>query len=94
MALNIKGVSDMAQCEDCLHYEICEIMSEQYGISKVYPSQCGFYTNTADVVPKSEVDKIISTFEVWLYKHYNGDITELEFYKLFAELKKKYTGGD
>ena len=46
----------MARCEDCLHYEICEIMNEQYGISKVYPSQCGFYTNTADVVPKSEVE--------------------------------------
>ena len=49
----------MARCEDCLHYEICEIMDEQYGISKVYPIQCGFYTNTADVVPKSDVARDI-----------------------------------
>ena len=48
---------------------------------------------TADVVPKSEVEEIIATFEVWLYKHYNGEITEWGFYKLFAELKKKYTEG-
>ena len=37
-------------CKDCIHYEICEIMSDQYGISKVPPSQCGFYKITADVV--------------------------------------------
>ena len=48
---------------------------------------------TADVVPKSEVNEIIGTFEVLLYKHYNGDITEREFYRLFAELKKKYREG-
>lgn len=37
-------------CKDCIHYEICEIMSDQYGISKIPPSQCGFYKPTADVV--------------------------------------------
>lgn len=37
-------------CKECLHYEICEIMSDQYGIPKVPPSQCGFYKLTADVV--------------------------------------------
>ena len=40
----------MSTCKDCVHYEICEIMSDQYGISKVPSSQCGFYKNTADVV--------------------------------------------
>lgn len=29
-------------CKDCIHYEICRIFSDQYGISKVYPSDCGF----------------------------------------------------
>lgn len=46
---------------------------------------------TADVVPKSEVDEIIGAFDTWLYKHYNGDISDWDLYKLFAELKKKYT---
>ena len=40
---------------------------------------------------KSEVDEIIGTFDTWLYKHYNGDISDWDLYKLFAELKKKYT---
>ena len=40
----------MSTCKDCIHYEICEIMSDQYGISKVPSCQCGFYKNTADVV--------------------------------------------
>lgn len=34
----------MSTCKDCIHYEICEIMSDQYGISKVPSCQCGFYT--------------------------------------------------
>ena len=29
-------------------------MHDQYGISKIYPSQCGYYRNAADVAPKSE----------------------------------------
>ena len=44
----------------------------------------------ADVVPKSEVDEIIGAFDTWLYKHYNGDISDWDLYKLFAELKNKY----
>lgn len=45
---------------------------------------------TADVVPKSEVDEIIGAFDTWLYKHYNGDISDWDLYKLFVKLKKKY----
>ena len=37
-------------CKDCIHYEICQIMSEQYGISKVPSCQCGFFKPSADVV--------------------------------------------
>lgn len=48
----------MANCEECSHYPICEIMSDQYGISKIYPSQCGYFQNSADVVPKSEVERL------------------------------------
>ena len=42
---------------------------------------------------KSEVDEFIGAFDVWLYKHYNGDISDWDLYKLFAALKKKYTEG-
>ena len=49
---------------------------------------------TADVASKSEVDEIIGAFDTWLYKHYNGDISDLDLYKLFAELKKKYAEGE
>lgn len=37
-------------CKDCIHYDICEIMHDQYGISKVSPSQCGYYKNAAEVI--------------------------------------------
>lgn len=40
----------MAKCEECLHYDVCEIMCNQYGIGKVHPSQCGYFKPTADVV--------------------------------------------
>ena len=40
----------MSTCKDCIHYEICDIMADQYGIPKVPSSQCGFYKNTTDVV--------------------------------------------
>lgn len=29
-------------CKDCIHYEICQIFSDQYGISKVSPIDCGY----------------------------------------------------
>ena len=44
----------MARCEECIHYEVCEIMSDQYGISKVHPIQCGLYKPTASVAPRTE----------------------------------------
>ena len=43
----------MSRCEECLHFEICDIMHDQYGISKIYPSQCGFFKKAADVVSRS-----------------------------------------
>ena len=49
----------MPKCEECLHYCICEIMHDQYGISKIYPSQCGYYCPTADVAPRADVAREI-----------------------------------
>lgn len=40
----------MSECKDCLHYDICDIMYEHYGIRKVPPSDCGHYKAKADVV--------------------------------------------
>ena len=57
-AVTEKGKNDMAECKECLHYEICEIMEDQYGISKVYPSQCGYFRIAADVVLKSEYERL------------------------------------
>lgn len=44
----------MAQCKECLHYEICEIMAEQYGVGRIAACQCGFYTNAAVTVRRGE----------------------------------------
>ena len=48
----------MARCEDCLHYEVCEALEQGNGLMKVSPIHCGFYKPSADVVPKSEVDRL------------------------------------
>ena len=47
-------------CKDCIHYDICEIMHDQYGISKVSPSLCGYYKNaTVVIVPPCKIGEPI-----------------------------------
>ena len=48
----------MARCEDCLHFEVCEALEQGNGLMKVPPIHCGCYKNAADVVPKSEVERL------------------------------------
>lgn len=38
----------METCKECLHYDLCNAL-EMNGISRVSPSQCGFYKPAADV---------------------------------------------
>ena len=45
----------MTQCEDCIHYGICT-----FHITGNENEKCPHYTPTADVVPKSEVESIIT----------------------------------
>lgn len=59
----------MATCKECLHYDLCEAL-EMNGLSKVHPSQCGFYKPTADVVPRSDYEQLLDDFEHAL--HYAG----------------------
>jgi putative component of membrane protein insertase Oxa1/YidC/SpoIIIJ protein YidD len=65
------GVSDMARCEECLHYELCSYntyeQAKYFGRDKeIYitiknNTACKFFKPTADVVPKSEVEKLERT---------------------------------
>lgn len=90
----------MKSCRDCVHYKPCEEWAiDCFHGNTIFPYEaetgeeiCEHYTPTTDVVPKSEVDEIIGAFDTWLYKHYNGDISDWDLYKLFAKLKKKYIG--
>lgn len=82
----------MAECKECLHYDICEIMHEQYGISKVYPSQCGYYKPAADVVPRAEVEKIFEEIDRYLIPK-QPPFVEMDYIK-FLEVKQKYTEGE
>ena len=79
----------MAQCKECIHYEICELYKTlgTYIISK----DCGFFTNKADVVPKSEVDNLKAEIER-LRRYNNGifDVLELAEYKI-SKLYNDYT---
>ena len=48
----------MARCEECLHFEVCEALEQGNGLMKVSPIHCGYYKPTADVAPKSEVERL------------------------------------
>lgn len=60
----------MVTCKECLHFEVCEAL-EQNGINKVSPIQCGCYKPTADVVPKTEVEKLQKELEIWKQNRFN-----------------------
>lgn len=36
-------------CKDCVHYELCEAL-EKNGISRIYPSRCGFFKDKTKFV--------------------------------------------
>ena len=47
----------MARCNECIHKEICQFYNALG--CKVLCQECGFFINKADVVPKSEVDRLV-----------------------------------
>lgn len=40
----------MAECKECLHFDVCEALENGNGIKKVHPIQCGCFKDKADVV--------------------------------------------
>ena len=53
----------MAQCKDCIHYEICdEYVSPCESFPEVDGCKC--FTNKADVVPKSEYEQLKHKYEL------------------------------
>lgn len=36
-------------CKDCIHFDICEIMEDQYGIKKLLPEQCHYSKDKSTV---------------------------------------------
>ena len=101
------------ECKDCIHWDKC---SKKDGKTRYYGKQCAannveilceWFVNTADVVPKSEVDDlrryIILNEDIAIKcKRENGEQNK-EYWKgkisafrqirayIDAELKKKYT---
>ena len=73
----------MAQCKDCIHYEICdEYVSPCESFPEVDGCKC--FLNKADVVPKSEVDKLQNKLIVWKQDRFNL-YQRLELYKMAQE---------
>ena len=83
----------MASCKECLHYKPCKDWAiDCFHGNSIFPYEaetakelCEYYTPTADVVPKSEVEKIFDEIE-------NCVIGIIE--PSFQELKKKYAEGE
>ena len=89
----------MARCEECLHFEVCEALEQGNGLMKVNPIHCGCYKNTADVAPKSEVEKLNKELDQLAEEHSDlivekdklFDIAEkqkLEIWRLEGEIER------
>lgn len=46
----------MARCENCIHYVVCK--TEEWFTEGFDNPECPYFFNTADVVPKSEVERL------------------------------------
>ena len=57
IAVTGKGRNDMARCKDCIHDKVCDEWAVTSGIPFVNSETCEHFAPTADVVPKSEVEK-------------------------------------
>ena len=55
-------MSDMARCEECLHFEVCEALEHGNGLMKVSPIHCGCYKPAADVVETEKYNDLREAF--------------------------------
>jgi len=89
----------MASCEDCIHNEVCIYKNhETYKTVQDLKNDCPECVPTADVAPKTEVAREILA-EIEKNMVVFGDATLSTYFrgigwKVFAELKKKYTEGN
>jgi hypothetical protein len=99
----------MVTCNDCIHRCVCPIADGcEYADEQHIRDDCEYFAHSADVVPKSEVVKVLDEIEKTIrgalvlicfsYKHNQKEIQcKKECYEDFlgyvAELKKKYTEG-
>ena len=49
----------MANCKDCIHYDVCESDSEDVALNLTWANKCQHFKDKADVVPKSEVERLV-----------------------------------
>lgn len=71
--------NDMATCKECLHFNVCESFCG--GIPRIMKNgnhadrDCGHYKPTADVVPKSEVERLEKEIKaLFAFKDYFSDL--------------------
>lgn len=89
----------MAQCKDCIHCAVCERLEEFRDplgwINTEDEFVCSYYREDADVVPKSDVEKIFEEIESKLMLNKAIHCGQKFYYTRLeddiAELKKKYT---
>ena len=78
----------MAQCKDCIHDKVCCEWALAIGMPFVNSDTCEHYT--ADVVPKSEVEKFAEEIKLEFYREFDEIIPSIMADKI-DEIKKKYT---
>lgn len=78
----------MANCKDCIHYDVCESDSEDVALNLTWANKCQHFKDKADVVPKSEVEKWFRECE-----ELQGRMIELksEVVEIFEEIEKVFT---
>lgn len=84
----------MVNCKDCIHYDVCESDSEDVALNLTWANKCQHFKDKADVVPKSEVDRLTVELEAMRgsansYKmHYEKAKQEVAR-EIFEEIEKQ-----
>ena len=68
----------METCKDCIHEKLCVIKAfpDAFENTEWSKKPCDHFKPTADVVPKSEVDKLIGKFECFLCHATGGRLSK------------------
>ena len=53
-------------CEQCYHNEVCEALYEMNGIPRIGTSQCAYFRDKKDIVPRERYENVLENLKAVL----------------------------